>query len=234
MFQIIICDDDIKQVNFLEKYIKALTLSFEFEIHTFNQMKEMIQYCRKKEDNYIFLLDIMFREKAQGILGAKYINEHFKNAIIIYVSAYLEKACDVYDTKHCYFIYKPQFENRIKVALEKAVTTFNELHQMIYIPTTEGINQIYVDQILYIERIKRYSIVHCDNSEFKTHLTLNEIVLNIPNYFIQCHKCLIVNLKHVEVKQKYLFQLSNHTILPISRSFAKKVDSQFQQYLMEV
>ena len=234
MYKIIICDDDLNQLTYIKQYIQNLDLSFDYEISTFSNIKTMIESCENDNHNYIFLLDIVFHKKDQGIMGATYINKKFKNSIIIYISAYLEKVCDVYETEHCYFIYKPQMEDRIKNALEKAVRIYNNHLESIYIQVGKDVFDVKLKEIYYIERIKRYSVIHIYQKTIKTHMNLDELMQRLTKKFIQCHKSIVVNLDQIEQKNRKYFVMKNKEIIPISRSYEKKVHELFQKYLMEV
>lgn len=204
MFRVIICDDNQKYVNDLSVYIQQLSLSFPYVIHVFYNMDDSFDYCCQNKSCYIFLLDIVFDQQSKGISLAKEINHLFPSSIIIYISAYLEKACDVYETKHHYFIYKPQLKDHLYRALEKAVTEYNQSHCTKYLNTTDGIIRVLLKNVLYIERIKRYSIVHFETNELRTPLTLDELQVLLPSTFVKCHKSIIINFQQIKQKQKIL------------------------------
>lgn len=232
MFTIVILEDDPNQKKRLEEKVKQLNLNFQYRLVSFTKADEMIRYCEKKKEHFIFLLDVVLGNNYTGIDVASYINKHFKQSYIIYITAYLEKACEVYDTEHCYFIYKPQVEHYLKKAILKAIDTYHQEHQEITVKTKEGLFNLNIHQIIYIERIKRYSLIKYHNQIIKTTMTLDEYMKLLPNYFQYCHSCYIVNFNQVKMKTKNEFMMKDESILPIARGYGKEVENAFHNYLI--
>ena len=58
MIYIAICDDQIHQIERIKKCIENMNLK-EVNIYTFTDEKEMISFCKNKNRNFIFILDIV-------------------------------------------------------------------------------------------------------------------------------------------------------------------------------
>lgn len=232
MFTIVLLEDDPKQKVLLEEKIKKLKLSFQYNLVSFSETKEMIEYCENRFDHFIFLLDVILQNDDTGIDAAKYINQHFSKSYIIYITAYLEKACEVYDTEHCYFIYKPQMDTYLEKAILKAIATYYHENQEISVKTKEGQMNLFVNQIMYIERIKRYSLIRYQNQIIKTSTPLDEFLKKLPNAFKYCHSCYLVNLNQVKIKSKNEFVMKDKSIIPIARGYRQRIDEDFHQYLI--
>lgn len=232
MFTIIILEDDFRQKDILEEKVKKLNFNFQYNLVSFTKTNEMLEYCENKLDHFIFLLDIVLEKNNTGIDVAKYINLHYSKSYIIYITAYLEKACDVYDTDHCYFIFKPQMDKYLEKAINKAIQTYKKINQEISLKIKEGRINLYVDQIMYIERIKRYSLVRYNNQIIKTTLPLNEYQKILPSTFKYCHSCYLVNFNQVKIKSQNEFVMKDKSIIPIARGYRKTIDESFHQYLL--
>ena len=70
MIYIAICDDQIHQIERIKKCIENMNLK-EVNIYTFTDEKEMISFCKNKNRNFIFILDIVLQNKVSGIDIAK-------------------------------------------------------------------------------------------------------------------------------------------------------------------
>lgn len=73
-------------------------------------------YCPR-----VAVLDIRM-EGTDGILLAEQINDLLPQCAVIFLTAFLEYATDVYETRHVYFILKSELEQRIGSALERLLT----------------------------------------------------------------------------------------------------------------
>jgi DNA-binding LytR/AlgR family response regulator len=52
---------------------------------------------------------------------------------------------------------------------------------------------ININEILYIERVSTYSVIHTYNDEFLTNNTLKDIIRYLPEQFVRAHKSFIIN-----------------------------------------
>ena len=99
MIYIAICDDQIHQIERIKKCIENMNLK-EVNIYTFTDEKEMISFCKNKNRNFIFILDIVLQNKVSGIDIAKKINHLFEQPIVLFISNYLEKVTDIFEADH--------------------------------------------------------------------------------------------------------------------------------------
>ena len=107
MYNIIILEDDPQQSHFLKKQL--FSYNYDFVIQEYVNDEEFMSEVEKFHDYSIFLMDIVLPHH-DGIELARKINETIKGAVIIFITGYIQRAADIYDANHCYFIYKPDLE----------------------------------------------------------------------------------------------------------------------------
>lgn len=230
MQNIVICEDDSKQAL----YLKDLVLSKipECNIFIYNSGKTLIENIENFDEFTIFFMDIILVDQ-NGIELSKIINKSVKNAIIIFISAYLDKVTDIFETNHCYFVYKPELEIRLQPAINKALLTIYEEKQNLTIQLKNKIVVIALKDILYLERIKRTTFIYCFNEVYRCSYNLDYFLDTLPPLFVLCHRSFIVNLNNVKEFLRTNFILQNNTIIPVSRSHYQDVKEQFQNFLFK-
>ncbi len=90
------------------------------------------------------------------------------------------------------------------------------------------IHIVPVEDITYVESVKRKVFIHTDSNIFETYSTMGSIIEKLPNSFIRCHNSFLVNSMHVAVVGASLLTLSSGVQIPVSRRYAKEVREQLQ------
>lgn len=229
MATFILCDDNKEYIIYLHKILKTY-ITEKDNIVSYTSEKDLMHDIHLYEYDSIFILDIVL-EKQSGVELAKLINEKVPTAVIIYLSGYLDKVVDIFDTKHCYFIYKQELEQRLPTALQKAMHALQNNKQTLLIVLNDKKILKSVESIRYMERIRRYTFIHCTDEIYRITTQLEELKKTLPHHFIQCHRSYFINLEHVNEYKRTEFILDDKTIIPISRSFSKQVQKSFQNFL---
>ncbi|MDD3049304.1 MAG: LytTR family DNA-binding domain-containing protein [Bacilli bacterium] len=225
MINIIICEDDPRQNRYLEDKLRGI-IKEDYQIYSYLDEKEMFKSCANLKGCCIFFMDIVLKESS-GIIATKYINEHFPRSVVIYVSAYLNKVTDIFDTQHSYFIYKPELDDRLEIALNKAIEEVINLNKTLSFKYQQHSYQLNIDDIYSIERNKRVSLIKCEKQFYHCPLDFEEITPFLHKDFVQCHRSYMVNLNHVLEHTRTDFILNNNESIPISRSYSKKSNQLF-------
>ena len=234
MLNIIICEDDKNQRTALEKKVKQLPLPPLSAVYAFGEADAMLRFCLGQTGDFLFLMDIVLKNDANGIEIVKQINTFFQQAVIIYISAYLEKVTDIFDTQHCYFIYKPELDLRLEKAMRKAIAQLRNKKRTLMVHSGSESLVLPVEDILWIERIKRYSLIHTKTETYRISEDFPALLKQLPGCFQQCHRCFIVNFDWVKKHTRTEFIMKNAQWIPISRGYSKVIQEAFQQYISAV
>ncbi|GGG09698.1 hypothetical protein GCM10007425_00010 [Lysinibacillus alkalisoli] len=92
----------------------------------------------------------------------------------------------------------------------------------------EGWFPIALEDIMYIESLQKKTWFYCKSEQLTTTITLKELQLRLPSYFIRIHRSYIVNIlfiKNISRDMSSSFQLilKDGTTLPISQSYISEV-----------
>lgn len=228
-----VCDDNTEYLTYLTEQItnicgeRGITAS----IDTFSP-EELSERLKQRNFDYdIIFLDIRMNTY-DGISLAKRINDIDLSCSIVFVSNYLNLATEVYDVRHTYFILKSELEQRLPLALDRALNNVSQdLAGQITITSNSHKIRLQADNILYAEVYgHRLTIYYSGDKSFHTYQTLKWLHRQLP-YFIKIHSSYLVNPTYILSLGNGVCALTNGTSLPNSRSYAKKAAEDYSRYL---
>lgn len=229
MRTIVILEDNEEHCKQIKNII--LQMNENFKILTYSNPEKFIKDLESFPNYTIFILDIMLN-KANGIDIANLLWHSQTGASVIFVSSYLEKATEIYEVNHCYFVYKPELKIRLPMAIHKAIYMIIQSQKKLSVQLKDCIRIINFGTILYVERKKRQTYIHCEKETIKTSLRVNDIAKKLPDYFLRCHNSYIVNLNYVTAYERERFIVAEEYAAPISRAYSHQVRKEFHDFLL--
>lgn len=244
MYNIVICDDEEKVIQYLKTVIINAGVSREkVKFHEFSSGEEFIDYLKDAVSCDLLILDMQMK-KMDGNETAKAFRKVFPNTTLVFCSGicmptvksfevtpfrYLLK---LYTDEHMHSEMKTIIKEMISKKVEPFIVGNNHLNLVKLRPS----------DILYISIAKRGSFIHIcpDKIEYKFEgkITSKEKVENLYNKlkdfgFAYAHNSYIVNLKYIIKIATSELQLIDGTKLTISRSKEKKFREDFAKVLAE-
>ncbi len=234
MIRTAICDDNTLHLNYTQNLVRNL-LGSASAIALYDNAHEFADILENESPIYdMVLLDIDLGN-VSGIKLARKINEINPFCQIIFISGYLNYALEVYDTKHTYFIIKTEIKKRLPAAVEKAIANLNAVRgQALIVRQRNKMLSLDSNDILYLERDKRVTVIHTADNEYSVYEKLNELHPRLhSDDFVICHNSYIVNLNKVKEFDKNEFVLINGNSVPISRNYHTLVKEKFLKFTGE-
>lgn len=180
----------------------------------FNSPKAVLEFIKTNKVDLAFL-DIQM----PGMLGIDLAKQLPENTLLIFTTAYSEYAVDSYELDAIDYLVKPVEEKRFLRAVEKAkayhemITKAKNLSEedlspqvcaqhnsnFVLIKADRMFHKIFFKDILFIEGLKDYVIVHTDNKKLITRMNLKGILSLVPDdVFIRVSKSYVVNINHID------------------------------------
>jgi DNA-binding LytR/AlgR family response regulator len=234
-YNVAICDDEIIQVNLVEKLIMEAIeeKNTRLSIYKFLSGEDLIKHCySNKEFLNIIFLD-MEMSGIDGIKSAKKIREKWNKTIIIFITGYKEYVFDVFEVYTFRYLLKPVKKDEFNKALFDAIkliednkTTVEEEFLIINKNKEEII--ISYKTINYFEKYRNKILVNTDNKDIEYYGTFNELNIKLNmNKFIKLHQGFIVNIDKIELITAKEAILKNGQKIPVSRRNIKEVKETF-------
>ena len=201
----IIVDDEPlgrKAIQLLVKETTILKL-----IGNFGDADSAGQFLLENQVDLVFL-DI----RMPGVDGIEFAKSIPKETLVIFTTAYPEYAVDSYALDAIDYLLKPIELARFQKAVEKACDYLlllseksqkNQLETVtqnhIFVKADRRFYRILFENILFIEGLKDYIIIHTDQRRIITKTTLKAVLELLPaNIFMRVNKSYIVNLNQIE------------------------------------
>lgn len=199
MVNIIICDDNNKDRNNIEKITKSFMdrKKIEYNIYSFDDYnKKFYNICESKKPFKIYLLDIETPSRS-GIDVAREIRRKDVDSVIIFLTAHEELGNIVLknDLMFLSFINKfDDLENRLNKSLDKSLNLLRTKNTIRF-NDRNVLYTININDILYITKdsFERKTIIKTDYTEFKVNKTLAQIIDMLDGRFIQTHRACYIN-----------------------------------------
>ena len=198
MIKIAMCDDNLNSIKIASKLLESeiieQDLDAEISLISSNQ-KEIFDNIYKKNIDVLFL-DIDFKNNGKnGIEFAKDLRKINKDFFLVFLSAHQRYLHLSLITKVFDYLVKPinrdtmsNIVTRLKDEFSNNKTLFLHLNKWEFVRT---------DNILYIEKEGKKSIIITNNNTYTTNKGLNVLISELPSNFIRCHKSYILNKEKI-------------------------------------
>lgn len=198
MIKIGMCDDDLNSIKMAAKLLEAeiieQELDAEITIVSDNQKEIFDQIYLRNID--ILFLDIDFKKSGKnGIEFAKDLRKVNKDFYLVFLSAHQRYIHVSLITKVFDFLVKPinrEILSELVIRLKDEFTTNNSLFLHL-----NKWNFVRTDDILYIEKSGKKSLVVTREFSYPTTKNLNTLLEELPRNFARCHKSYILNKNKV-------------------------------------
>ena len=206
MISIIICDDD-KQ--FVEKLKNAVETSMSknktpAKIYAFTGAEEIgsevLAACN------IAFLDIDFQGKSyNGLDIARKLRRMQNDAVIVFVTNYIEYAPEGYEVQAFRYILKNELPQKFTATVDQILEHIRKAKSDIKIQVDGELVSIRVQDILYIESMKHTLIFHVAQKgreaerEYSCYSSLSKMEEELTKRgFLRIHKSYLVNMSHIK------------------------------------
>ena len=237
MNKILICDDDSGFAADLSCRIReALNQIGETaRIHTYQNAEEipdeMMNHCD------IAFLDIDFANKPYtGVDIARKLRQSRHDAVIIFVTNFLEYAPEGYEVQAFRYLLKNEIPDKLKTYLSQAFEQLTQTAKRLQITVSGEIVHIPLEDILYLEAQYHTVVVHVAKAgehkpvTYCCYSTLSKMEAQLgAEGFLRIHKSYLVNMRHLKRYMCKEATLSDGTVLSVSE---KNYAEQKKQYLL--
>lgn len=210
----IIVDDEPLAREAIEMLI-AKTQDLEL-LSTFNGAESAGIFLKENPNT----VDLVFLDiQMPGTNGLEFSNAIPKETLVVFTTAFSEFAADSYEVNAVDYLIKPVRLERFQKAVEKARSysklfeTKNETSNIepstedyLFVKADRKMFKLYFKDILFIQGLKDYVILHTENQKVITAMNIKTIQDQLPKtIFVRVSKSYIVNSKSID-------SLDNNTI----------------------
>ncbi|EJF35380.1 response regulator receiver domain protein [Capnocytophaga sp. oral taxon 335 str. F0486] len=204
-------------------------------VGTFKNAVGVADFLKKNEVHLLFL-DI----EMPGVNGLEFAKTLPEQTLVIFTTAYSQYALDSYEVDALEYLVKPITPERFKKAVTKAESYLQLLSQQktdfeaidtqcISVRANRRNYRIPHNDILYIEALKDYVIIHTFTDRYITWINLKNVHSQLPeSVFVRVNKSFVVNIQHV-TSYTHQFMYVGETEIPIGRTYQEEFLAQLKE-----
>lgn len=228
--KIAICDDFIQELNKLKEIIINSGMVSKADVEIFSSPKSLLDKNVFSNFDIIFL-DVDMPEMNGIELGQKIYKSNSKT-VLIFVTSYPEYAVAGYECEALRYILKPYTEEKILMALTRAIEIVQKQNHSITIKIYNKPFKILIDDIYYLEYCRRHILYHTKNRVIETAGVFSKIYDELKPYgFFQVHQGYIVNMNKIYDFDEYDIILDNGMKVPVSIRKKSEVMLNYAKFL---
>ncbi|MCF0205951.1 MAG: response regulator transcription factor [Bacteroidales bacterium] len=175
-------------------------------------------------------VDLMFLDvEMPGTKGLEFLRNLIEPPLVVLTTAYSQYAVEAYELDVVDYLVKPiKFERFIRsiakvdeiLKISNNPCSFDGMEDnFIFIKSERKYVKIRFDELLFIEGLKDYVIIHATHGKYMTAMNVKTIYNKLPeNIFIRVSKSYIVNVNHIDDIDGVYVNVKGNQI-PIGRSY---------------
>lgn len=219
----LIVDDEPIARKGLEEYVNEI--SFLQLVHSCESALKATDFLKTQPVDLI-LLDIQM----PNISGIEFLRTLENPPMVVFTTAYSDYALEGYSLDVIDYLLKPISFDRFLKAVQKA-HDYHLLKQptkeiesdYFFIKVNHQFEKVNYNEVLYLEAMQNYCIVHTLNRKLITYHTLSGLEKQLPaTQFLKVHKSFIVAIEKISALDSNELKIGSASI-PISRSLKDEV-----------
>ena len=218
----IVIDDEPLARKGLREYIHDT--DFLAYCGEFQNASEASDYINQHEVDLMFL-DI----RMPKISGVDFLKKLENPPLVIFTTAFTEYAIESYELNVIDYLLKPISFQRFEKAAQKALDFFTLKKKTkaevdhFFIKANQIIEKVFFREILFVEAMQNYCIIHMQDKKLITYSTLTAMIEKLPTErFMKVHKSFVVSLDEIKSYSSN-FVIIGQTNIPISRMLKTEV-----------
>lgn len=211
--RIAVCDDEIVLVKQIYQYLWRQP---DCSVDCFYSPGELWTRYEAGERYDVLFLDVLMKP-LNGIALAKKIRSLDRNAVLIFLTAYLEYAPEGYEVNAFRYLLKPVTEKDISAVIME-VRRELETARTLRVRTSGCELLLHIRELRYLEADNKDTVLYYMEDRITLRKGLNELEAKLsPFFFYRVHRKFLVNLTHVREFDETRLTLDCGKTIPISR-----------------
>lgn len=231
-YRIAIVDDQQDCMESLKENLcrYASENGFQFQITTSNHSIDFVSDYAANYD--ILFLDVVMPEM-DGMATAERIRKLDEDVCIIFVTNYAQYAIHGYEVQAFSYILKPFLYGNLVLTMNKAIRQCrNRRNNDFVLQTPEGTFRFPLHELIYVESQEHHLIYHAVGGTVRKRGKLSELEEELGKKgFCRCGVSFLVNLRCVQKIAGQTLQLSDGTVLMISRRYKNEFLARFASFV---
>lgn len=154
-------------------------------------------------------VDLIFLDiEMPSVSGMALARQLPPDVLVIFTTAYPQYALDGYTVNALDYLLKPISKTRLETAIAKALKQFGLMRRgvasaitsedFLMVKANRKLHKVPFQSIRFVEGLKDYVVLHCENQKLITSMNLKTIHEKMPQErFLRVSKSYVVNAEHI-------------------------------------
>lgn len=204
-----ICDDNIDCITTIAKSIESEIIEQKLNaeiVYITDSQKKIFDAIYNKEIDILFL-DIDFKNKGKnGIDFANDLREVNREFFLVFLTSHQRYMHVSFCVKVFDYLVKPSNKYVIQDLISRLKSEFQN-NKSLFLTLNKWIS-VRIDDILFLEKLRNKTRIVTCYDEYTTTKTLDNLLNELPNSFLKCHRSYILNATKVKIldrKSQYAY-----------------------------
>lgn len=227
---IFICDDEALAAEKMAEKVQNSVMQrhLNASVVKFTDVEKCMASSLERCDIAFFDVDM---KHFNGIDLARKLHSINPNAIIIFVTNYIEYAPTGYEVNAFRYLLKSEMENRLDRILEDALDEYKKRHQIVSFSVDAEHIEVSVHNILYLESEQRIMIMHLiqgDRLYHRFYASMTQMTAELePMGFLRIQKSYLVNMEYIEALKYGQVRLTGGIVLKSSEKNHSEIKQRY-------
>ena len=198
---ILICDDEGFAAEKIVKLVSHSAVQHHLAVSVvkYTDVEKCLASPLNRCDIAFFDIDM---KPYNGIDLARKLHNENPNAIIIFVTNYIEYAPAGYEVNAFRYLLKPEMDKNFERIFEDALEAYKKNHQIVSFSIDAEHIEVPVHNILYLEseqRIMQMHLIQSDRACHRFYASMTQMAAELePMGFLRIQKSYLVNMEYIE------------------------------------
>jgi DNA-binding LytR/AlgR family response regulator len=233
MINCLVVDDEPIAREGIMEYIRQI--DYLFPVAQCKSAAEASGLLQKNKIDLIFL-DIQMPK----LTGIEFVKALAEPPLVIFTTAYSEYALESFELDVVDYLLKPISFARFLKAAEKTQSYLKAKNKEVsitsdyfFIKCNGKIEKIIMTDVVYIEAMANYVIIHTNQKKYITYLTFSGIAEQLPSHlFVRIHKSYLVAISSIQTIDGSEIIIGNIR-LPMSKNYRNDVMSRIESKIIK-
>jgi len=211
----------------------------DYKIFTFSSGEQFLSACRPGCFDAVFLDNLM--DGLNGIETARRLRGSDPRIPIIFITNEVSFALEGYTVQAMDYILKPVTAERLRLTVDRLTSQLGS-RSFVEIRENRVNRRLLLDDIKYVRSVGHFLEIYTGSEVLKPYMTLESflsLLQQLGEYdsadssrrFQNCCRGYVINFDHVSHLGSRDFILSDETVVPVSRSKYREMQSAYASYL---
>lgn len=227
--RIAVCDDEKAQRSLIIKYLQewARENGQIVEISEFSDGESLL-FCWEDDRRFDLLILDIEMGALSGMELAGRIRREDEEIPILFITGYETYMAQGYEVAAIQYLLKPLSKEKLFAVMGRLKRRQKPEEKLKFL-TGEGMLLLTPSEIWFAEAQGHQSLLFTARGSYQLRHSMTELLKTLGGKegFVRCHRCYLVNLRHISAITRTELVMDDFRRLPVSRSAYKAVNEAF-------